>query len=125
MSSQLCSLDDAKLNHRPYRFGVNDIVTAARDYLSNPNTVAYIQGELWGSLQNQAEEEILTTLARRQPQTAIELIPESLPKPEQSGRSRALTSLGERWLIKSDVNGYFIPYDCFRRWIRQNYFEGL
>jgi len=60
-------------------------------------------------------------LARRQPQTEAELIPALLPKSKQSARRRALANLGERWLLKSDASGYFIPYDCFRRWIRLNY----
>jgi hypothetical protein len=63
----------------------------------------------------------LLALAKRQPQTTTELVPARLPKSEQSALRRALANLSERWLLKSDANGYFIPYDCFRCWINLNY----
>jgi hypothetical protein len=84
-----------------------------------------VEQELWGSLQNQAEADILKILASRQPQTEAELILNNLHKSKQSARRRALANLGERWLIKSDASGYFIPYECFRRWIRLNYLGEL
>lgn len=121
IARQICSLAVAKIASRPYTFRPDDISSAAQEYLHNPKTVIYIEQELWGALYSQTEAQMLTALARHQPQTETELIPAHLPKSEQLARHRALANLNERWLLKSDTSGYFIPYDCFRHWIRLNY----
>lgn len=123
IARQMCSLAVAQASSRPYTFRLDDVSSAAKEYLHNPGTVIYVERELWGSIYNQAEAEVLMELAKRQPQTATELIPARLSKSEQLARRRALANLNERWLLKSDASGYFIPYDCFRRWIRLNYLE--
>jgi formylglycine-generating enzyme required for sulfatase activity len=121
IARQMCSLAVAETSSRPYTFRLDDILSATKEYLHNPKTVIYVEQELWGSLHNQAEADVLTALAKRQPQIETELIPARLPKSKQLARRRALANLNERWLLKSDASGYFIPYDCFRRWIRLNY----
>lgn len=123
IARQMCSLAVAEASSRPYTFRLDDVSSAAKEYLHNPSTANYVERELWGSIHNQAEAEVLMELAKRQPQTETELIPTRLPKSKQLARRRALANLNERWLLKSDASGYFIPYDCFRRWIRLNYLE--
>lgn len=121
IARQMCSLAVTETSSRPYTFRLDDILSAAKEYLHNPKTVIYVEQELWGSVHNQAEADVLMALAKRQPQTETELIPARLPKSKQLARRRALANLSERWLLKSDASGYFIPYDCYRRWIRLNY----
>lgn len=121
ITRQICSLATAKAVNRPYRFKDDDIASAIEEYLRSQRTVVYLEQELWGTLQDQAETTMLKALASYQPQTEIELIPEDLPNTERLARQRALEGLSERWLIRTGDGGYFIPYGCFRRWIRLNY----
>ena len=127
ITRQMCSLAVAKATRRPYGFTTYgftkaDIASAADEYLRNPKTIVYLEQELWGTLQSQAEVTILKALASHQPQTEIELTPEDLSNTERIARQAALGSLSERYLIReAGDNGYCIPYDCFCRWIRMSF----
>jgi tetratricopeptide (TPR) repeat protein len=122
ITRQICSLAIAQLpNDRSIELRREKILQAVEEYLRNPRTASYVEQELWGTIRDSFEHQILLSLAKEQPQTGAALIPQHLPPEQRNGLEKAVRSLAERWIIVKGPEGYTIPYGCLRRWISANY----